>query len=249
MSIDNNNSSTSTQDKITCHYRNSFEQLYWEMVESLDSTPEAIGKQFHHVVPNCLLKRKNRKFNKDGVYVSCEEHETLHHLLAESYKDNKNYFFRLSKCLIQWSNTSASAKARVIGAGPTSGHTGRKLSEDHKRKISESGKGKIRSESTKAKIGQAHKGKPKPNAGMRPYQLSRPWRHPRVSGRVDSQKDWSKSQELYEYLSSKEVYKKSKAQRELGFNSRRTLSSAIDLIEKGWVPGLDIEWVNDFVMI
>ena len=39
---------------------------------------------------------------------------------------------------------------------------GKKLSEEHKRKIGEAGKGRICSEETKRKISKAHKGKKKP---------------------------------------------------------------------------------------
>lgn len=52
------------------------------------------------------------------------------------------------------------AYRRILGERARSYNLGRKLTEEHKRKISESNKGRVCSEETRRKIGLAHKGKP-----------------------------------------------------------------------------------------
>ena len=249
MSFDNNNSSTSAQHEIKCYYRNKSEELYWNLVEHLDPNPKQIGSQFHHVVPQCLLKKENRKLNVDGVFCTPEQHEMLHHLLASSYKECKSYSFKLSKCLIQWSGVSPSAKARTIGAGPTRGTKGIKQNPDWIEKKRQGLIGKKRSAEQKEKMRLSQLGIPKLGSGMRPYQKSRVWRHPRVSGNVSRKEDWSKAQDVFDLLEKNPEVKHSEAILVLRFNSRRSYCNISNRILDGWVPGLDMEWVNDFVKI
>jgi hypothetical protein len=219
------------------------------MVQALDPNKKQKGLQFHHVVPQCLLKKENRKSNVDGVYCTFSQHEKLHHLLADSYKEDKNYFFRLCKALIQWSDKSVDAKHRVIGVGPTRGTTGIKQSDEWVEKKRKALLGQKRSPEQRERMRVAQTGIPKPNSRICAYQLSRPWRHPRVSGNTSRVQDWSKSQEVYELLEVHPDIKHADAIRKLGFISRRTYCNIFGKIQEGWVPGLDSEWVHDFVKI
>lgn len=247
MSFDNDNLLTSAQHKIICFYRNEYERSYWELVKILDSNPKGVGMQFHHVVPNCLLKKENRKSNVDGVYCTPSQHEKLHHLLASSYLDNKSVYFKLSKCLIQWSGKSLEAKAKVIGSGPTKGTTGIKQSPEWVEKKRQSLIGRKRTSEQRERMRIAQLGIPKPNSGMRPYQLSRPWRHPKVSGNEARLEDWSKAQDVHDFLNRHPYARHCDVIKELNFNSRRTYCGIFNRILEGWIPGLDSEWVNDFV--
>jgi len=83
LSFDNDKTSTSAQDNITCHYLNKYEKWYWTLVyafEKRDYLPAKYEK--HHPVPKEIWpKGWNHKETETVICVSHREHFILHLLL------------------------------------------------------------------------------------------------------------------------------------------------------------------------
>lgn len=246
MSSDNNNSDTSAPHEIKCHFLNKYEKWYWEAILKYSEQPSEEGTQGHHIIPRCIWKSKE---NKSLVHVTPRQHYLLHLLLFEAYRLEP-----LRRSLIFASKESKVAKSKVKGCKPTRGTKGMKISPERRKQISESLRGRKVSEETRAKIGKAHKGKKQSEKAMenflamREFQKTRPWRNSFVTCSEERLLNWSKSTEIYDLVSDG-YNTKAEVIREVGATSRRIASRIIVMIEKGWNPYLDEEFLKDFVKI
>jgi hypothetical protein len=85
MSFDNNNSSTSAQSNITCHYRNKYEKWYWTLINKFENR-DYLPKKFenHHPVPKEIWPKDwDSREIITTVGVSVREHFILHLLLTK----------------------------------------------------------------------------------------------------------------------------------------------------------------------
>lgn len=164
--------------------------------------PEGEYFETHHILPECLgglpPKPVTGKKHDNLIWLYPREHFIAHKLLAEENPENNllvSSYWRMA------SQTTAKGvliltpeeyeEAKLLWAKNMSLlFTGRQLSEETKRKISESEKGKIVSEETKAKLSKAKKGKKNVLLTGRKVEYKE---RPTMKGRVPWNKGLSKN--------------------------------------------------------
>lgn len=128
--------------------------------------------EHHHIIPRCL---GGKDCANNIVQLTAREHYVAHQLLIRMYPNNAKLIYaarmmtvdrhggRISNRLYGWLRE----KFSIIHSETM---TGRKLTAEHKKKISESGKGLKRkpfSTEHKQKMSEAAKKRPVPNKGQR----------------------------------------------------------------------------------
>lgn len=127
----------------------------------------------HHVVPKCL---GGDDTEENLVLLTYREHVIAHMLLVRIYPNNDDLIRAVSFMLevdrfnengelitIKLKNTRIAEKIKLEAAelnrGVNSPSYGRKLTEEHKQRISNANKGKLKSPETRRKMSEAQKGK------------------------------------------------------------------------------------------
>lgn len=127
----------------------------------------------HHIFPKCLGGDDS---DENLVLLTYREHIIAHLLLNKLYPNNKDLLRAISFMLevdrfddenniitIKIKNTKLAEKLKLaaveLNRGVNSPSFGKKLTDEHKRKISEANKGKKKSEKTKKKMSNSQKGK------------------------------------------------------------------------------------------
>lgn len=153
MSIDNNKSSTSAP-LLECFYRNKYERTYWRIISVVPKTKLRTYKtEEHHIVPKYMGGHPTDKDNL--CYPSLKQHYVLHRLLNKMYPDHEGLFY----AIFRMSKSGRSRDYEYL-------RTNFVRSEGHNRKISESLKGKPLSEERKRKISQSRKSSSKVPKGV-----------------------------------------------------------------------------------
>lgn len=150
-----------------------YQKIYNKLIDRAQSENrlKATGTYYeqHHIIPRCL-NGDNSKSNL--VLLTAREHFMAHKLLCEIYLDNDKLIYALWGMMNQKSlerdykiRGREYERLRILFAERTSkDRKGKKLSEEHKRKMSEARKGnnnrlgKPHSEETKRKISESRKG-------------------------------------------------------------------------------------------
>jgi hypothetical protein len=175
----------------------------------------------HHIYPKCLFPDiKNNKNNL--VYLTAREHFIAHRLLLKmAVTSNEKEKLGFSMQAMSMINSSSNVrKYKITSRAFESIRKAnkealklRKFSEDHKRKISESTKGRVVSQATRDLISKSNKGKIPPNKGISPSKetkekISKSLKGRKVSkealenrkGKLDGLKNGkAKKANLYEY--------------------------------------------------
>lgn len=128
----------------------------------LDKQALSYYTECHHITPKCM-GGSNDKTNL--VLLTAGEHYVAHQLLCKIYPDNKSLVFachmmcqspngtdRINNKKYKWFRERFIDAVRSI-------HTGRKVSEETRQKMSRSAKGRIVKQSTKDKLSKLNKGK------------------------------------------------------------------------------------------
>jgi hypothetical protein len=153
MSIDNNNLPTSAP-LLECFYRNKYERVYWELISVIPADkPKTYRTEEHHIVPKCMGGHRTKRENL--CYPSLRQHYILHRLLNKMYPDHEGLFYAIFRM-------SASVKSREY----ESLKSNYVRTREHNIKISQSLKGKPLSEERKRKISQSRRTSLKTRKGV-----------------------------------------------------------------------------------
>lgn len=152
-----------------------YEQIYSQLINRA-RTRTLIGyKERHHIIPRCIGGSDE---SSNLVELTAREHFIAHKLLCEIYPNNDKLFYAYW-CMM---NLKSSSQKRIINVTSREYDRAKLIvskvrktfthSDETKRKISESSKGKIpwnkgkqHSAKTKQKISNSNKGKPANNKG------------------------------------------------------------------------------------
>ena len=91
VNTENNNPSTSAP-LLECHYRNKYENWYWQIIYQCPKTrPVSHKTEEHHIVPKCLGGSKTDP--KNLCYPTLRQHFILHRLLNKMYLDHEGLWY------------------------------------------------------------------------------------------------------------------------------------------------------------
>lgn len=206
----------------------------------------------HHIVPKCLGGDNS---NSNLVLLTGKEHFLAHKLLRKMYPESKSLFFALLQMAID-------PKDRGFKLSASEYETLRK--EFSKRQTGENNPAK--SESVRAKMSLAKKGKPSTFLGKtfseetkarmaierkgryagskNPMFGVRPWNTGTAAGRTEG--IWSKADLAYSMYLQGYGHVRMYRDIQVQGSNRSSFISMVRKFRSGWVPLDDVEWVSSF---
>lgn len=151
--------------KYECFLQNKYTEWYFSIIKNRKlCSPETYSEK-HHIIPRCM---GGTDIIHNMVILTVREHILVHKLLTKMtvgkiksrlcfahhmmVRGRQGTYVNMSEREIQSARKKLSEAQRIL-------QTGRKHSEETKRKISESNRGKVVSQETRDKISKANKGK------------------------------------------------------------------------------------------
>ena len=143
-----------------------YSKIYIELIERSFERELICYTEKHHVVPRCMGGDDKKR---NIAILTAPEHYIAHQLLAKIYPKNKKLIraaimmgsTRSNNKLYGWLRKRYSDSKKGIPVMPI----GYKFTDEHKRKISESNKGRIISSESILKMSKSKMGQPSPNKG------------------------------------------------------------------------------------
>jgi hypothetical protein len=139
-----------------------YQKIYNQIIERAKNRTLEGYSEKHHIIPKCMGGKNDIS---NIVKLTAREHFLCHWLLHEIYPDHRGLAFafkamcsfKISIRKFQYTPSSRAIEYATLISNKL--RVGLKFSEEHRRKMGESRKGKYHSEEIKRKMKETHKGK------------------------------------------------------------------------------------------
>lgn len=212
-----------------------YSKVYTDLIEKARKRTIECYTEMHHIIPRCMGGTDDRE---NLVALTAEEHYLAHQLLVKIYPKNPKLIYAANMMCVnatQRNNKAYGWIRRKWASQISKDMTGRKTTEEQRKKMSESHKGE--KNVMFGLVGEKH-----PAFGQKPWknQITMKGKH-----------EWKYAGIFYDwYINDIKagVYKRQGHKRMLQELQMVTISrvprTALELFKKGWNPYDDADWIN-----